>query len=292
MDVAPRQAQDQPKRPSFWSLLLTNFQLRVTLLLLLLFALARFFSPFGTDTGSTVLGSLGLLFTAFQIWLLFVLSRRGIVAPGSLVGEQTAGSEVGRAHMATYHFAFEDQNLTCRRFYYLKRSVRHDVLVLFDPKSPRSAYILPGRLGMARTSEASLPQYSPHGRWQWSGTQWVPADTLNSAAAPRDSLATASLVLAVTSWIAGCGGFGVLAANPNVLGGIAWQAPSPLFALAAVVTASISMRSSAKAHTRVRGFAMAGLVIGVVSVLLNVGYWIFAAAIVCIEGHLGCARAI
>jgi hypothetical protein len=99
-------------------------------------------------------------------------------------------------------------------------------------------------------------------------------------------------VLGITSWIAGCGGFGVLASNPNVVGGIAWQAPSPLFALAAVVTASMSMRSSANAHTRVRGFATAGLVIGVLSVLLNVVYWIFAAAIVCIEGHLGCTRAI
>ncbi|HXC77016.1 MAG TPA: hypothetical protein VNU19_08185 [Candidatus Acidoferrum sp.] len=249
------------------------------LVLVVLFSQAVFFNSSGSriDIVSTVLGSLWLLFAAFQVWVLSVLSWRGNVAPASLDGNQASGTVVRRTRRATYHFEFQGQNLACKRTYLLQRSVRREVKVLFDPKRPQWAYVLPEIWASSET--VSPTQYSPDGRWQWNGVQWVPVESVSPAAAPRDSSATASLVLGVTSWIAACGGAGVLAADPNVVGGIAWQAPSPLLALAAVITALMSFRSSAKAHRQARGLAIMGFAVGAASVLLNAAYWVFALAL-------------
>lgn len=87
-------------------------------------------------------------------------------------------------------------------------------------------------------------------------------------------LGSTSLMLAIASWIASCGGFGILAANPNVVAGIAFQVLSPLLAIVAIVVAVLSRRVGTAGDS-----ATAGLVIGAVSLLINAAYLAFALAL-------------
>ena len=150
MDVAPRQAPNQPRRPSIWALLFTSVRLWATFLFLLpLAAAAPFVTSSGTGAGivSAVLVGLVLLSAGWQIYVLFELSKRGVIAQGSLVCEEIISTARYQDYKATYQFEIEGQQLTCKEIYDLGRSVRHDVLVLFDPKRPKGAYILPRIFG-------------------------------------------------------------------------------------------------------------------------------------------------
>lgn len=111
------------------------------------------------------------------------------------------------------------------------------------------------------------PQYSPDRRWWWNGTQWI------AVSADGTSLGSTSLLLAIWSWIAACGGFAILAGDPNVTGGIAWQMPSPLLAVGSVVVGILSMRATGRAHIPPRQTATIGVAVGAVNIVANAGYW-------------------
>jgi hypothetical protein len=111
------------------------------------------------------------------------------------------------------------------------------------------------------------PAISADGNWWWNGWTWVPMRE-------PTRLGSTSLVLAIASWIALFGGFGILGANPNVAGGGAWLAPSPLLAVGAIVVAILSRRVGTA-----RDSATAGLAVGAVSLLANAAYWALAFAL-------------
>ena len=130
------------------ALLFTSPRLGVTLLLLLPAAAAW---PYVAARGTPgpvlpILIGVLLLLAAWQVYVFFGLSQRGIVARGSLVGEQI-NSGRGTSYKASYQFDIEGQQHTGSATYPYQRLVRSDVLVLFDPKRPKGGYILPRIFG-------------------------------------------------------------------------------------------------------------------------------------------------
>jgi hypothetical protein len=119
----------------------------VTLVLLVLAVVAGPFVARGTPGAVLpVLVGVVLLFAGWQIYVLFGLSIRGIVARGSLFGEQVVRGR-GTNYKAIYQFEIEGQQHTSSANYPYQRLIRSEVLVLFDPKRPKGGYILPRIFG-------------------------------------------------------------------------------------------------------------------------------------------------
>lgn len=110
------------------------------------------------------------------------------------------------------------------------------------------------------------PQYSPDGRWWWTGTEWVPATTPGPVAGfggppPRRStngLAIASLVLGIL-WLGGLGS---------------------VLALIFGLVALRQIKQSGKGQSG-HGFAVAGTILGGVGTVGAIALW----TVVALEGH-------
>jgi hypothetical protein len=141
-----------PQQPSFAALVLTDLVVWVTLpIVLALVVAAPFLRSQGTQTEIVFLG-LGVVMLAiggWEIYVLFGLSRRGIVAPGVLVDEEISRTPKSTSYGATYGFDVGGQQFTCTHTYNLPGSVRNDVRILFDAKNPKRARVLPTILGSA-----------------------------------------------------------------------------------------------------------------------------------------------
>jgi hypothetical protein len=132
VDAAP--PDKQLWRPGFWSLLLTNLYFWGLILSLILAPVIYI----------TILVAPFLL--AIVIWKAYTfwhLSRRGTVVPGSLVSVASSPrGRGGRVYVATYKFDFHGPRTTSQE-HNTEGSIRQDVLVLFDPKHPWLAMVMP-----------------------------------------------------------------------------------------------------------------------------------------------------
>jgi hypothetical protein len=129
-------------RPGFWSLLFTNlyFWLLVALVVSIPFVFV-----------TIILVPFALIVVGWKAYLFWRLSNRGIVEPGSLVGQtapklwtiQAGRGGSARGYTATYQFNYHGLAHMTSHAYALQDSVRQDVLVLFDPKHPWLNMVMP-----------------------------------------------------------------------------------------------------------------------------------------------------
>jgi hypothetical protein len=122
-----------------------------------------------------------------------------------------------------------------------------------------------GDVGQGSAGSTAPPQYSPDGRWWWTGTEWVPASTGPPVAGfggplrrSTNGLAIASLVLGIL-WMAGLGA--VLAL---------------IFGLVALK----QIKQSGQTQSG-HGIALAGTILGGVGTLGAIALWTAVA----VDGH-------
>jgi hypothetical protein len=125
-------------RPGFWRLLLTNLYFWI-----LVGSVVT--APFLYITA--ILALVMLPVVGWQAYKFWRLSKRGTVVPGSLVDVKdpprfSGGRGSSRTYTATYQFDFHGQHFTSQD-YFSKESIRQNVLVLFDPKRPGLAMVMP-----------------------------------------------------------------------------------------------------------------------------------------------------
>jgi hypothetical protein len=139
VDAAP--ADKQLWRPGFWPLLLTSWYFWILVVSLIA-------APLIYITALVALVMLPIVgWQAYNFWRL---AKRGTVVPGSLFNVKDppriyirGGRGGGReSYIATYQFDSHGQHFTTHD-YYSKDSIRQDVLILFDPKHPSNAMVMP-----------------------------------------------------------------------------------------------------------------------------------------------------
>jgi hypothetical protein len=126
-------------RLTFWGLLLTDFPFWALVVMLITLPLYRV-AP--VVTLFVFLIPLALAAVGWRSYLFFRLSRRGIVAPGSLFKVTVKDSD-GDVYRATYEFKFHGQRCISRLS---RTSPPEGVLILFDPKHPKFAMLMPDLL--------------------------------------------------------------------------------------------------------------------------------------------------
>jgi hypothetical protein len=126
-------------RPSFSKLLLTDIYFWILVG-------AVITTPFLYVT--VVLVPIFLIVVGWDASRFWRLSKRGVVVPGDLFDVKDPPPTLLRTrgdpgtYRATYHFEFHGPHFA-KVSYYSKDSVRQDVLVLFDPKRPSNAMVMP-----------------------------------------------------------------------------------------------------------------------------------------------------
>ncbi len=154
---AAAQADESLWRPSFSSLVLTNpFVWAIPVLLLVLVLSAR--SPVSSVALlALVLLPLVLIIVILQVGRAGLLSLAGTVAHGSLVNviKDVSSGIPGKVpipeYIATYDFAFQGRQCTASHAYLVPDSIRQDVMVLFFPRFPSLAIVLPELLNPEST---------------------------------------------------------------------------------------------------------------------------------------------
>jgi len=123
-------------RPAFWGLLFTDWffwGLVALLVTIPVYWVAPALSVFA------LLIPVALIVVGWRIYVFLRLSKRGIVVPGSMVGV-TAKDSDGDVYRTTYEFNFQGQHFISR----LSRESTPDVvLILFDPRHPKFAMVMP-----------------------------------------------------------------------------------------------------------------------------------------------------
>jgi hypothetical protein len=143
-------AQDNESlwRPSFWSLILSNPFVWSLPVLLLVIAVSAFRPSSAVALVALLLLPVAVIFVIWQVGRDALLSLGGTVAHGSLVNvtRNTSGMP-GRytvpTYTATYEFPFQGRQCTASHKYLVQDSIRQDVMVLFLPRLPRFATVLP-----------------------------------------------------------------------------------------------------------------------------------------------------
>lgn len=136
-------------RPGFWSLLLTSPWAWILPAGIVIFVLSFAAAPTGFSGGAFlgfVAMLVGLVAFVWQVGYAFLLSNRGMVAPASLLRFeiiQPSGRSTVRSYDATYQFEFQGRLRAARHRYFVRDSIRQDVMVLFYPKLPWIAKVLP-----------------------------------------------------------------------------------------------------------------------------------------------------
>jgi hypothetical protein len=153
---ATAQGNESLWRPTFWSLLLSNpFVWSIPVLLLVIVASA--FRPItAVALVAVMLLPVAVIFVIWQVGLDALLSLGGTVAHGSLVNvtkntSGTPGHYTIPNYTATYEFAFQGRQCTASHSYLIQDSIRQDVMVLFLPRFPRFASVLPELLNPEST---------------------------------------------------------------------------------------------------------------------------------------------
>lgn len=126
-------------RPGFWSLVFTDryfWGLLALLITIPVYWLAPALSLFA------LLIPPALLTVCWKVRVFWCLSRRGIVVQGSLVSVTVKDSD-GDLYRSTYQFDFHGRHFISRLS---RESTPEVVLVLFDPKHPRFAMVMPEML--------------------------------------------------------------------------------------------------------------------------------------------------
>jgi hypothetical protein len=150
---ANAQADQSLWRPSFWSLILTNLWVWAFFGVLLVFVISAF-SP-GSRAGlfALTLLPIGLVIVIWQVGTDALLSVKGTVASGSLVNVSKSYPPRGGppSYSADYAFAYQGRQCTASHDYLLEDSVRQDVMILFYPRFPAFAKVLPELLNPEST---------------------------------------------------------------------------------------------------------------------------------------------
>jgi hypothetical protein len=123
-------------RPGFWSLLFTDrffWGLLVLLLTIPLYWVVPALSLFA------LLIPAALIVVGWKVYVFVRLSKRGIVVPGSMFKVTVKDSD-GEVYRTTYEFNFHGQHFISRLS---RESTPEVVLILFDPKHPKFAMVMP-----------------------------------------------------------------------------------------------------------------------------------------------------
>jgi hypothetical protein len=150
------QANQSSWRPSFWKLLLSNPFVWALPVLLLVIIASAFQQPVPrAGLVALMLLPIALIFVIWQVGSDALLSLGGTVAPGTLVnvikGGPSGPREGASGYSAIYEFAFQGQKWTASHGYYMQDSIRQDVMVLFYPRFPGFAKVLPELLNPEST---------------------------------------------------------------------------------------------------------------------------------------------
>jgi hypothetical protein len=150
---ATAQADQSLWRPSFRSLVLTNPFIWAPPVLLLVIAVSAFTRVSSVTLFSMVLLPIALIVAIWQVGRDVLLSLGGTVAHGSLVNVIKSYPARGGvpSYTATYEFAFQGRQCTASHTYYIQDSIRQDVMVLFSPRFPNLATVLPELLNPEST---------------------------------------------------------------------------------------------------------------------------------------------
>jgi hypothetical protein len=151
---ANAQANGSSWRPGFWKLLLSNPFVWVLPALVLVIVASAFQHPVpGVALVSMFLLPIALIFVIWQVGSDALLSLGGTVAPGSLVkvtkGYPARGGPP--SYSADYAFAFQGRQCTASHTYLMEDSIRQDVMILFYPRFPGFARVLPELLNPEST---------------------------------------------------------------------------------------------------------------------------------------------
>jgi hypothetical protein len=132
-------------RPSFWSLVLTSPFVWGVPLLLALIAVSAFSRVPNVALLGLMLLPVDLIIIVWLVGRDAVLSLGGAVAHGSLVNVTKMYPSRGGIpdYWAKYEFAYQGRPCTASHTYLVEGSIRQDVVVLFFPRFPRLAIILP-----------------------------------------------------------------------------------------------------------------------------------------------------
>jgi hypothetical protein len=151
-------AQDNESlwRPSFWSLVLSNPFVWSLPVLLLVIVVSAFRPVTAVALVAVMLLPVAVIFVIWRVGLDALLSVGGTVAHGSLVNvtrntSGTPGRYTVPNYTATYQFAFQGRPCTASHSYLVQDSIRQDVMVLFLPRFPRFATVLPELLNPEAT---------------------------------------------------------------------------------------------------------------------------------------------
>ena len=102
-------------------------------------------------TGAVILSLflIGLVLLAgWELYVWFVLSTRGIVAPGALIAEETISGK-STSYRETYGFQVAGQRFNRNHTYSNRGSVRNNVWLLFESQKPNRAQVIPAILNRA-----------------------------------------------------------------------------------------------------------------------------------------------
>jgi hypothetical protein len=147
------QADQSLWRPSFWRLILTNLWVWGFFVVLVVFVISAFSPVSKAGLFTLMLLPIGLVIVIWQVGLDALLSTRGTVAAGSLINVTKSYPPRGGppAYYADYGFAFQGRECTASHTYLMEDSVRQDVMVLFYPRFPGFAKVLPELLNPEST---------------------------------------------------------------------------------------------------------------------------------------------
>lgn len=150
---ANAQADQSLWRPSLWHLILTNPWVWGFFVVLLVFVKSAFSPPSKAGLFSVMLLPISLVIVIWQVGVDALLSTRGTVAAGSLINVTKSYPPRGGppAYYADYGFAFHGRQCTASHTYLMEDSVRQDVMVLFYPRFPGFAKVLPELLNPGST---------------------------------------------------------------------------------------------------------------------------------------------
>jgi hypothetical protein len=123
-------------RPGFRSLLFTDLYFWALLVLLVTIPLYWVVPELSLFA---VLIPLALIGVGWKVYVFLRLSRRGIVVPGSMFNVTVKDSD-GAVYRTTYEFNYEGQHFISRLS---RESTPEIVLILFDPKHPKFAMVMP-----------------------------------------------------------------------------------------------------------------------------------------------------
>jgi hypothetical protein len=146
------QADQSLWRPSFGRLILTNLWVWAFFVVLLVFVISAFSPVSKAGLFSLMLLPIGLVIVIWQVGFDALLSLRGTVAAGSLTNVTKSYRSGGTpSYTADYAFAFQGRHCTASHLYLMQDSIRQDVMILFYPRFPGFAKVLPELLNPEST---------------------------------------------------------------------------------------------------------------------------------------------